>query len=151
MGENGFLPWTLYDIREKWDSRAVNDLEDSYGQEWTYKDRKILEHTCQTAFFIAIVTTQWTDLLACKTRMNSIFQQGMKNNVLTFSLFFETALAIFLSYCPGMDKGLKMYPVYINYWFPSIPFALLILLLDELRKLYMRRNPGCWLEKNTYY
>ena len=151
MGENGFLPWTLYDIREKWDSRSINDLEDSYGQEWTYKDRKILEHTCQTAFFIAIVTTQWTDLLACKTRMNSIFQQGMKNHVLTFSLFFETALAVFLCYCPGMDKGLKFYPIFFNYWLPSLPFALLILILDELRKYTMRKHPGSWLEKNTYY
>merc|ERR1711911_273181 len=34
MAENGFLPKTLLGIREKWDARHVNDLEDSYGQEW---------------------------------------------------------------------------------------------------------------------
>jgi sodium/potassium-transporting ATPase subunit alpha len=83
--------------------------------------------------------------------MNSIFQQGMKNHVLTFSLFFETALAVFLCYCPGMDKGLKFYPIFFNYWLPSLPFALLILILDELRKYTMRKHPGSWLEKNTYY
>jgi hypothetical protein len=34
MGENGFWPMKLFGIRKFWDSRAVNDLEDSYGQEW---------------------------------------------------------------------------------------------------------------------
>ena len=39
MGMYGFLPDRILGIREKWDSPAVNDLEDSYGQEWvSYSD-----------------------------------------------------------------------------------------------------------------
>ena len=34
MGENGFWYNRLLGIRKEWDSRGVNDLEDSYGQEW---------------------------------------------------------------------------------------------------------------------
>lgn len=34
MAENGFLPPTLLGIRISWDHRDVNDLEDSYGQQW---------------------------------------------------------------------------------------------------------------------
>ena len=34
MAENGFLPTDLFGIRKQWDSKAVNDLPDSYGQEW---------------------------------------------------------------------------------------------------------------------
>jgi sodium/potassium-transporting ATPase subunit alpha len=151
MAENGFMPRDLYNIREKWDAPVVNDVEDSFGQEWTYKDRKILEYTCHTAFFVSIVIVQVTDLMICKTRMNSILQQGMKNHVLTFSLFFETGLAAFLSYCPGMDKGLRMYPLYPTWWIPAIPFAILILLYDEVRKYKLRRSPGGWIEKETYY
>lgn len=44
----------------------------------TYESRKIIEYTCQTAFFISIVIVQWADLIICKTRMNSILQQKMK-------------------------------------------------------------------------
>ena len=77
----------------------------------TYDARKQLEYTCHTAFFISIVVVQWADLIICKTRRNSLFQQGMRNHALTFGLFFETALAAFLSYCPGMDKGLRMFPL----------------------------------------
>ncbi|XP_022254094.1 sodium/potassium-transporting ATPase subunit alpha-like isoform X1 [Limulus polyphemus] len=111
MAENGFWPNKLLGIRKHWDSKAINDLKDSYNQEWTYYDRKILEYTCHTAFFVSIVIVQWADLIICKTRRNSVLHQGMKNHALNFGLFFETALAAFLSYCPGMDKGLRMYPL----------------------------------------
>ncbi|GFG38088.1 hypothetical protein Cfor_10924, partial [Coptotermes formosanus] len=111
MAENGFLPMHLFGIRKMWDSKAVNDLTDSYGQEWTYRDRKELEYTCHTAFFVSIVIVQWSDLVICKTRRNSIVHQGMRNWALNFGLIFETALAAFLSYCPGMEKGLRMYPL----------------------------------------
>jgi len=151
LAENGFWPKHLLGLRKEWDSSAINDLEDSYGQEWTYKDRKILEYTCHTAFFASIVVVQWADLIICKTRKNSVFQQGMTNWVMNFGLLFETLLAAFLSYTPGMDKGLKMYPLKINWWFPAIPFSILIFIFDEIRKYLLRQNPGGWIEKETYY
>ncbi|KAK4025784.1 hypothetical protein OUZ56_014831 [Daphnia magna] len=151
MAENGFRPDLLFGIRKNWDSRAVNDLQDSYGQEWTYDARKQLEYTCHTAFFVSIVVVQWADLIICKTRRNSILHQGMRNHVLNFGLLFETAMAAFLSYTPGMDKGLRMYPLKINWWLPAIPFSILIFVYDECRKFILRRNPGGWVERETYY
>jgi len=151
MCENGFWPSKLFGLRRSWDSLAVNDLEDSYGQEWTYRDRKILEYTCHTAFFVSIVIVQWADLIICKTRKNSVFQQGMKNWFMNFGLVFETVLAAFLSYCPGMDKGLRMYPLYFNWWLPALPFSVLIFCYDETRKFLLRRSPGGWIEQETYY
>merc|ERR1739844_594917 len=149
--ENGFWPSDLLGLRRAWDSTAVNDLQDSYGQEWTYADRKILEYTCHTAFFVSIVVVQWADLIICKTRKNSVFQQGMKNHFMNFGLVFETVLAAFLSYCPGMDKGLRMYPLYFNWWLPAITFSILIFCYDESRKFLLRRQPGGWIEQETYY
>jgi len=151
MGENGFWPMKLFGLRKYWDSRAVNDLEDSYGQEWTYDARKQLEHTCHTAFFVAIVIVQWADVIICKTRRLSLFQQGMTNHVLNFALCFETAVAAALSYTPGLDKGLRMYPLKINWWLPPMPFALLIWVYDEIRRWYMRGHPGGFIERETYY
>ncbi|KAM6096206.1 sodium/potassium-transporting ATPase subunit alpha-1 [Chlamydotis macqueenii] len=151
MAENGFWPSGLLGIRVQWDDRWVNDVEDSYGQQWTYEQRKIVEFTCHTAFFVSIVVVQWADLIICKTRRNSVFQQGMKNKILIFGLFEETALAAFLSYCPGMDVALRMYPLKPTWWFCAFPYSLLIFVYDEVRKLIIRRNPGGWVEKETYY
>jgi len=151
MAENGFWPSRLLGIRKSWDSKSVNDLEDSYGQEWTYQQRKVLEYTCHTAFFVSIVVVQWTDLIICKTRRNSLFQQGMRNWMLNFGLVFETCLAAALSYTPGLDKGLNMYPLKLMWWLPAMPFSALILIYDECRKALLRKYPGGWVEQETYY
>ncbi|XP_053148250.1 sodium/potassium-transporting ATPase subunit alpha-1 [Hemicordylus capensis] len=151
LAENGFWPSSLLGIRVSWDDRWVNDVEDSYGQQWTYEQRKIVEFTCHTAFFVSIVVVQWADLVICKTRRNSVFQQGMKNKILIFGLFEETALAAFLSYCPGMDVALRMYPLRPTWWFCAFPYSLLIFVYDEVRKLILRHSPGGWVEKETYY
>lgn len=37
MSENGFLPSRLLGLRKEWDSKAINDLTDSYNQEWVSK------------------------------------------------------------------------------------------------------------------
>lgn len=111
LAENGFKPMDLLGIRINWENRYINDLEDSYGQQWTYEQRKVVEFTCHTAFFVSIVIVQWADLIICKTRRNSVFQQGMKNKILIFGILEETLLAAFLSYTPGMDVALRMYPL----------------------------------------
>merc|ERR1712042_16540 len=103
MGENGFLPGFLINLRGKWDDKGLNNLVDCYGQEWTYDQRKILEQTCHTAFFVAIVIAQWTDVIISKTRRLSLLQQGMWNVMLNFGVCFETAVAAILQYTPGLN------------------------------------------------
>ena len=152
MAENGFLPGRLMNLRVQWEAVSINDLQDSYNQEWSYHERKILEKTCHTAYFVSIVIVQWVDVIICKTRRLSIFDQGMRNWVLNFAIVFETSLAVFLSYCPGMDKGLNMYPLKVSWWFIAIPFAVLMFVYEEVRKLVIRIQPdGAWLERETCY
>ncbi|OAF67883.1 hypothetical protein A3Q56_04371 [Intoshia linei] len=151
MAQHGFFPTMLFNLSGRWDNRYITDLKDSFGQEWTFAQRKTLEYTCHTAFFVAIVVVQWADLMICKTRRNSIIQQGMRNYRLVFALFFETTLAAILCYMPSMHHILKMYPLVYHWWFLALPFSLLIFIYDECRKFILRRNPGKWIEQETYY
>jgi sodium/potassium-transporting ATPase subunit alpha len=152
MAEHGFYPLKLIGLRKSWDSISINDLEDSFAQEWTYQDRKSLEYTCHTGFFVSIVVVQWADAIICKTRKISIFSQGMKNFALNFSLIFETLLAVFLCYTPGMDTALQMYPLRWNWWLLALPYSILIFFYDECRKLLVRMLPAdYWLMKEEYF
>lgn len=151
MAENGFWPMRLFGIRAQWDEPKWGSLVDSYGQEWTYHQRKTLEYTCHTGFFVSIVIVQWADLIICKTRKNSVFQQGMKNKALIFGLFFETAFAAALTYIPIFQEALRMYPLKLYWWGIALPYSLLIFVYDECRKAILRRRPGGWLEMETYY
>ncbi|XP_076802406.1 sodium/potassium-transporting ATPase subunit alpha-3-like isoform X2 [Clavelina lepadiformis] len=151
MMMNGFKPNDLLGMRVQWDDKSQGAVVDSYGQEWSYGQRKVVEYTCHTAFFASIVIVQWADLLISKTRRLSLFQQGMRNKVLIAGLFEETALATFLSYCPGMDAALRMFPMEWEYWLVPMPFSLIIWVYDECRKLCIRKYPGGWAERETYY
>ncbi|KAM7435938.1 Sodium/potassium-transporting ATPase subunit alpha-1 [Porites harrisoni] len=75
----------------------------------------------------------------------------MTNWFLNFGLVFETCLAAFLSYTPGMSNGLRMYPLHWTWWFPAMPFSLAIWVYDEIRRYILRRYPGSWLDRETYY
>jgi len=151
MAENGFRPSKLIGLRPLWDDSDNDCVEDSYGQQWSYADRKVLEYTCHSAFFVSIVIVQWADVIICKTRKLSVFQQGMNNWVLNTGIIFETCLAAFMCYTPGLDKALRVFPLRIWWWFPAMPFSLLIWLYDETRRYLLRKNPGGWVEKETYY
>ena len=151
MAEHGWLPARLPGLRRDWENKDINDLEDSYGQEWSYEQRKKLEYTCHTAFFMAIVQVQWADLIISKTRKVSIFEQGMKNHFLNFGLFFETALAAFLMYCPGTEVALRLYALSPYYWIPALPFSLIIWIFDECRRIFIRKYPDGFVASVTYY
>jgi hypothetical protein len=96
----------------------------------------------------------------------------MKNNMLSFGLFFETALGALLCYVPTFNIAFGTRPIYFLHWMAPMPFMILILSYDELRKLLMRHlsenfqwtdkttwmktpeegeQPNNWIYRNTYY
>jgi sodium/potassium-transporting ATPase subunit alpha len=153
MAENGFFAYRLFGIREEWDDDDVVEVTDSYGQQWTFEQREQLTFTTQTAFFVSIVIVQWADLLVCKTRKLSIAQQGMRNNTLTFALFFETALAALLVYTPGTEVALKLRILQFRWWITALPFSALIFYYDEARKYFIRKegDTNGFVTRLSYY
>lgn len=157
LGDGGFNPGLLVGLRAQFDNTDNESVQDSYGNMWGYRDRQRLLSSAQTSYFVSIVVVQWADLIICKTRMLSIFQQKMINWTLNKALFFETALAAFITYCPGMDVALKTVPLSANHFiWPAIPNCILIWCYDETRRYLMRRHRyihgvGGWVEQETYW
>ena len=87
----------------------------------------------QAAYWVSIVVVQWADLLICKTRWLSIKQQGLRNSVLNFGLFFETLLAAWLCY-GGIFSVLGTQPIRFTHWMPGVPWSMMIFMYDETRK-----------------
>ncbi|CAF3808447.1 unnamed protein product [Rotaria sordida] len=152
MAENGFWPSRLLGIRKAWDAAAINDLEDSYGQEWTYRQRKILEYMGYAAFLASIIIVQMANLLICKTRRLSLFQQGLRTNMfVNFCLIFMPVVAVLLIYIPGLNRAIFLERLQPLWWLCPIPFALMIFGYDEIRKFFIRKYPEGWVAKETYH
>ncbi|KAM5147388.1 LOW QUALITY PROTEIN: potassium-transporting ATPase alpha chain 2-like [Callospermophilus lateralis] len=148
----GFWPTSLINLRVEWEKDDMNDLEDSYGQEWTRYQRKYLEWTGYTAFFVGIMIQQIADLIIRKTRRNSIFQQGLfRNKVIWVGIASQIIIALILSYGLGSITAPSFTMLRPQYWFVAIPHAILIWVYDEVRKLFIRLYPGSWWDKNMYY
>jgi magnesium-transporting ATPase (P-type) len=119
----------------------------------------------QTSFLISIIVVQWTDVMICKTRVLSVFQQGMRNFMLNVGLFEELILGMALCYVPFAHAAFKTTDIEFEMWCYGIPFAALILAYDETRKCLLRYeragmtpcsegregDPNTFLEKCTYY
>jgi len=122
-------------------------------------------HHAQCAYFVSIVVVQWADLMICKTRWLSIYHQGMMNPAMNFGLVFETILAAYICYTPGVGAALGTRPIRLTHWAPAVPFSICIFLYDEIRKKIMRDNSPIdtsvvskqvflnygWLARQTYY
>ncbi|XP_026513695.1 potassium-transporting ATPase alpha chain 2 isoform X2 [Terrapene carolina triunguis] len=150
--EQGWLPNTLLGLRVNWEDDYYNDIEDSYGQEWTRYQRTYLQWSGYTAFFVSITIQQVADLIIRKTRRNSLFQQGLlRNKVIWVGIFSQIAIALILCYGLGSVTALNFTPLRVQYWFVAMPYAILIWVYDEIRKLFIRQYPGSWWDKNMYY
>jgi len=126
----------------------------------TYDARIELLRKAQTSFLVSIVVAQWADVIICKTRERSIFEQGMTNMVLNVGILEETILAIVLVYCPPLHDAFFTTDIDFKMWCYGMPFSFLIWVYDELRKCVIRHeragNPE-WpvgkgiVERWTYY
>ncbi|KAM4702992.1 potassium-transporting ATPase alpha chain 1 [Rhinophrynus dorsalis] len=152
MAQEGWYPAYCLGLRAQWENQHLQDLEDSYGQEWTFSQRLYQQYTCYTVFFISIEVCQISDVLIRKTRRLSAFQQGFfRNKVLVIAIVFQVCLGCFLCYCPGMPNVFNFMPIRFQWWLVPLPFGILIFVYDEIRKLGVRRHPGSWWDKELYY
>ncbi|XP_058716035.1 potassium-transporting ATPase alpha chain 1 isoform X2 [Poecile atricapillus] len=152
MAQEGWWPLLVLGLRPRWEDAHLQDLQDSYGQEWTFAQRRYQQYTCYTVFFISIEMCQIADVLIRKTRRLSLFQQGpFRNRTLVVAIVFQVCIGCFLCYCPGMPNIFNFMPIRFQWWLVPMPFGLLILIYDEIRKLGVRRHPGSWWDRELYY
>uniref|UniRef100_A0A4W6DVJ5 Sodium/potassium-transporting ATPase subunit alpha n=1 Tax=Lates calcarifer TaxID=8187 RepID=A0A4W6DVJ5_LATCA len=142
MAQEGWFPLLCVGLRSQWEDVHLQDLKDSYGQEWTFAQRLYQEYTCYTVFFVSIEICQISDVLIRKTRRLSVFQQGF---------FRSLCLGNLLCYCPGMPNIFNFMPIRVQWWFVPLPYGILIFVYDEIRKLGVRRYPGSWWDQELYY
>lgn len=120
------------------------------------QQQETLKHA-QTAFFVCIVIVQMGGLLVCKTRVLSLFQQGMRNWVLNIGLVEEVLLCAALCYIPFIQEAFGTRPLRFVHWLPGLPFTLFIFVYDEIRKFFIRLGDrtgnrlGVWFREFTYW
>jgi sodium/potassium-transporting ATPase subunit alpha len=113
------------------------------GWQWGQKlaTTDALYQTAVTAFFASIIICQVADVLICRTRRQSIFTVGLfSNHLVLIGIAAELVLLGLITYLPICNTFFNTAPLEVWQLALSIPFALLIVAGDEIRRLFVRRE-----------
>jgi sodium/potassium-transporting ATPase subunit alpha len=96
-----------------------------------------------TAFFSAVIICQIANVFASRTRFQSVFTMGLfSNRMILLGIASELLILAFIVWNPFANLIFNTSPLDLRYILLSIPFALFLLGIDELRKYLLRRDVG---------
>ena len=94
-----------------------------------------------TAFFASIIICQIADVLICRTRRQSILTVGIfANKLVLLGVVSELILLALIAYVPLMNTFFGTAPLELWELSLSIPFAITIIIADEIRRVFVRRE-----------
>jgi sodium/potassium-transporting ATPase subunit alpha len=94
-----------------------------------------------TAFFSAVIICQIANVFASRTRFQSVFTMGLfSNRMILLGIASELLILAFIIWNPFANLIFNTSPLDLRYVLLSIPFAIFLLGIDELRKYLLRKN-----------
>jgi sodium/potassium-transporting ATPase subunit alpha len=94
-----------------------------------------------TACLAGVIATQIANALACRSSNVSILTLGIfSNRLLLAGIAADVLLAVFIIYTPIGNSLFASAPIGADVWLLLIPFAILLLVIDETRKYFVRRT-----------
>ncbi|KAI9208476.1 uncharacterized protein BJ171DRAFT_208309 [Polychytrium aggregatum] len=101
-------------------------------------------YSANSVYFVALVVMQlFGNMYASRTRFNSVIQQNpfwgpTRNLYLVGCTFASLAFTAIFVYTPAFNNLFQCGPIPAKYWFIPIGFGMIIIVMDELRKLAVR-------------
>jgi len=110
-----------------------------YGQSLAAADPVYLRAT--TACLSAIVVMQVVNVFLCRSSVRSVFSTGLLDNrLILWGVALEVALVLVASYTAWGNAALGTAPLPLQVWLFMLPFAVAMVVLEELRKWVVRRG-----------
>jgi sodium/potassium-transporting ATPase subunit alpha len=111
-----------------------------------------INQTGQSIYYVALCIVQCFNLLTTRTRYASFFthnpfwSQQSRNLWLIVGMIASAITCVLITEVPFIQHQFKTRHIPILYVLPAFGFGFLMFIMDEFRKLYIRRNPDCFLE-----
>ena len=74
-----------------------------------------------------------------------------RNKVIPFAIFTEVAVAVILCYAPVVNETLKFREIRGEWWLLGLPFGVLLLVCQELRKYVIRKNKSAFMNSEMKF
>lgn len=97
--------------------------------------------TATTMSLAGIVATQVGNVFACRTERESVFKVGIfKNRLVLWGIITELTIISLLIYTPFLQRIFGLAPIGFKDWAFLFAFAPILLVMEEIRKWFIRRN-----------
>jgi len=104
-------------------------------------DSGLVYVTATTMTLAGIVATQVGNVFACRTERESVFKVGFfTNRLVLWGIASELTIISLLIYTPFLQRIFGLAPLGIKEWGFLFAFTPVLLLMEELRKLVLRKN-----------
>lgn len=96
----------------------------------------------QTSYMMANVVNQFFNWFICRTRYDSTITKRFNNTIYVMAIGAEMMLAVALIYTQFLNKLISTRDLIFEHWgLCAIPYSIIQLCMDELRKYLMRTLP----------
>ncbi len=111
----------------------------SYGQQLAWNDPLYLRAT--TACLSGVIAMQIVNVFLCRSAIRSVFAiPPFSNPLILWGIVVELMLLLTANYVAWVNALLGTLPVPSGVWLLLVPFAIGIVILEELRKAFVRRR-----------
>lgn len=101
----------------------------------------VLYMQATTACLGAIIITQIGNVFACRSFKESIIKLGfLTNKLILLGILMEIAISIFIIYNPWGNKVFGTAPLEPKLWLILLPFGIILLIAEEIRKFLANRS-----------
>ncbi|KAJ2196713.1 hypothetical protein IW144_002784 [Coemansia sp. RSA 522] len=102
--------------------------------------------------FMALVVMQWANMFVARTRVQSVFRQNpfwgpRRNPLLLVAVPIAVSVSLIVNEFQWFNSVFLTGKIPVEFFFLPIPFAFLLVGLEELRKLVVRRYPNAGLAR----
>lgn len=116
-----------------------------YDGGWTWGQDLALSDTLYmqaiTAFFAAVIICQIANVFTSRTRRQSVLTKGFfSNRMILLGIASELVILSLIIFNPFVNLIFNTAAISAKYLLIAIPFALLLLMVDELRKYAIRKD-----------
>lgn len=145
--------WFLYMSRQGLGFYDVVLVYNQWKDGWRGYSQDQLNHFVsvgQCIYYVTLVFGQYGGLLAVRNRRVSILQSNplwgpRKNLIVPCGMVATALIAVVNLYGPGIQHVFGTTPIPGMYWGLSFCFPLVVLIMDELRKLLVRTYPKSFI------
>jgi sodium/potassium uptake antiporter P-type ATPase alpha subunit len=131
--------------------RGAAPITNALGQVFNEQEQLEVLKLASSAYFVAVIASQWGNMLACKTRRLSLFRHSLGLHTI-FGYALQLALICLFIYCPGINTAFFAAPLPFKNWLTGIPFGILLFVMAELKKMISRASDdNTWINKHIMW